>query len=195
MVAVGGPRHLLNKAAAWCIAQKHSLGRVSTYEHCKRFISNPKGLLDPAFFDESPGHHAAPRTPKRTQRHPAAHTYLPANRLGVRKGVGTQPHPLCGVEVVGVVPPFGNASPLPATAGAQTTDPSGPYRKIENSSTFAAGTRHMGYQRERPIHLEMTPLPLSTGAHRGARAAEWDFTNWCHASGYDASDQDARRHV
>jgi hypothetical protein len=26
-----------------------------------------------------------------------------------------------------------------------------------------------------------------------ARAAEWDFTNWCHASGYDASDSDARR--
>jgi hypothetical protein len=26
-----------------------------------------------------------------------------------------------------------------------------------------------------------------------ARAAEWDFTNWCHASGYDASDLDARR--
>ena len=26
-----------------------------------------------------------------------------------------------------------------------------------------------------------------------ARAAEWDFTNWCHASGYDASDPDARR--
>ena len=26
-----------------------------------------------------------------------------------------------------------------------------------------------------------------------ARAAEWDFTNWCHASGFDASDPDARR--
>ena len=26
-----------------------------------------------------------------------------------------------------------------------------------------------------------------------ARAAEWDFTNWCYASGYDASDPDARR--
>ena len=25
-----------------------------------------------------------------------------------------------------------------------------------------------------------------------ARAVEWDFTNWCHASGYDPSDQDAR---
>ena len=22
-------------------------------------------------------------------------------------------------------------------------------------------------------------------------AAEWDFTNWCYASGYDANDQDA----
>jgi hypothetical protein len=26
-----------------------------------------------------------------------------------------------------------------------------------------------------------------------ARAADWDFTNWCHASGYDACDPDARR--
>jgi hypothetical protein len=26
-----------------------------------------------------------------------------------------------------------------------------------------------------------------------ARAVDWDFTNWCHASGYDASDPDARR--
>jgi hypothetical protein len=26
-----------------------------------------------------------------------------------------------------------------------------------------------------------------------ARAADWDFTNWCYASGYDARDPDARR--
>jgi hypothetical protein len=26
-----------------------------------------------------------------------------------------------------------------------------------------------------------------------ARAVDWEFTNWCHASGYDASDPDARR--
>ena len=26
-----------------------------------------------------------------------------------------------------------------------------------------------------------------------ARAADWNFTNWCHASGSDASDPDARR--
>jgi len=26
-----------------------------------------------------------------------------------------------------------------------------------------------------------------------ARAADWDFASWCHASGYDASDPDARR--
>jgi hypothetical protein len=26
-----------------------------------------------------------------------------------------------------------------------------------------------------------------------ARAADWDFTNWCYASGYDASDPDVRR--
>jgi hypothetical protein len=26
-----------------------------------------------------------------------------------------------------------------------------------------------------------------------ARAADWEFTNWCCASGYDASDPDARR--
>jgi hypothetical protein len=26
-----------------------------------------------------------------------------------------------------------------------------------------------------------------------ARAIDWDFTNWCDVSGYDASDPDARR--
>jgi hypothetical protein len=26
-----------------------------------------------------------------------------------------------------------------------------------------------------------------------ARAADWDFTNWCYASRYDASDPNARR--
>jgi hypothetical protein len=26
-----------------------------------------------------------------------------------------------------------------------------------------------------------------------ARAVDWDFSNWCYASGYDASDPDARR--
>jgi len=26
-----------------------------------------------------------------------------------------------------------------------------------------------------------------------AREVEWDFTSWCYASGYDASDPDARR--
>jgi hypothetical protein len=26
-----------------------------------------------------------------------------------------------------------------------------------------------------------------------ARGADWDFTSWCYASGYDASDADARR--
>jgi hypothetical protein len=26
-----------------------------------------------------------------------------------------------------------------------------------------------------------------------ARAINWDFTNWCYVSGYDASDPDARR--
>ncbi len=26
-----------------------------------------------------------------------------------------------------------------------------------------------------------------------ARAADWDFTNWCYASGHDPSDPDARR--
>jgi hypothetical protein len=25
-----------------------------------------------------------------------------------------------------------------------------------------------------------------------ARAVSWDFSDWCHASGYDASDPDAR---
>jgi hypothetical protein len=27
----------------------------------------------------------------------------------------------------------------------------------------------------------------------GARAVDWDFSNWCYVSGYDASDLDARR--
>jgi hypothetical protein len=27
----------------------------------------------------------------------------------------------------------------------------------------------------------------------GARAADWDFSSWCYASGYDSSDPDARR--
>jgi hypothetical protein len=26
-----------------------------------------------------------------------------------------------------------------------------------------------------------------------ARAVDWDFSTWCYASGYDASDPDARR--
>jgi hypothetical protein len=26
-----------------------------------------------------------------------------------------------------------------------------------------------------------------------ARAIDWDFTNWCYVSGYDASDPNARR--
>ena len=26
-----------------------------------------------------------------------------------------------------------------------------------------------------------------------ARTADWDFNNWCYASGHDASDPDARR--
>ena len=26
----------------------------------------------------------------------------------------------------------------------------------------------------------------------GARAVDWDFTTWCYASGYEASDPDAR---
>ena len=26
-----------------------------------------------------------------------------------------------------------------------------------------------------------------------ARALDWDFTNWCYVSGYDASDPNARR--
>jgi hypothetical protein len=26
----------------------------------------------------------------------------------------------------------------------------------------------------------------------GARAVNWDFTTWCHASGHDATDADAR---
>jgi hypothetical protein len=32
-----------------------------------------------------------------------------------------------------------------------------------------------------------------TGLIAEARAADWDFTNWCYASGYDTSDPEARR--
>jgi len=37
------------------------------------------------------------------------------------------------------------------------------------------------------------PADNSYGPSRRSRAADWDFVNWCYASGYDASDPDARR--
>jgi hypothetical protein len=40
-----------------------------------------------------------------------------------------------------------------------------------------------------PPHQPITLTDLVAGA----RAVEWDFTAWCYASGYDASDRDARR--
>ena len=40
-----------------------------------------------------------------------------------------------------------------------------------------------------PPRQTMTLTDLITEA----RAVDWDFTNWCYASGYDASDPDARR--
>jgi len=40
-----------------------------------------------------------------------------------------------------------------------------------------------------PPHQEIAIADLVVEA----RAADWDFTNWCLASGYDASDPDARR--
>jgi len=40
-----------------------------------------------------------------------------------------------------------------------------------------------------PPHQEIAIADLVAEA----RAADWDFTNWCLASGYDASDPDARR--
>jgi hypothetical protein len=39
-----------------------------------------------------------------------------------------------------------------------------------------------------PPHQPITLTDLVAGA----RAVGWDFTNWCYASGYDASDPDAR---
>jgi hypothetical protein len=39
-----------------------------------------------------------------------------------------------------------------------------------------------------PPHQPVTLTDLIAGA----RAVEWDFTTWCYASGYDASDLDAR---
>jgi hypothetical protein len=39
-----------------------------------------------------------------------------------------------------------------------------------------------------PPHQPITLMDLVAGA----RAVDWDFTTWCYASGYDASDPDAR---
>jgi hypothetical protein len=39
-----------------------------------------------------------------------------------------------------------------------------------------------------PPHQPITLTDLVAGA----RAVEWDFASWCYASGYDASDPDAR---
>jgi hypothetical protein len=40
-----------------------------------------------------------------------------------------------------------------------------------------------------PPHRSATIMDLIAGA----RAVDWDFTSWCHASGHDAGDPDARR--
>jgi hypothetical protein len=40
-----------------------------------------------------------------------------------------------------------------------------------------------------PPHQPITLMDLVAEA----RAIDWDFTNWCDVSGYDASDPDARR--
>jgi hypothetical protein len=41
---------------------------------------------------------------------------------------------------------------------------------------------------EPPPHQPITLMDLVAEA----RAVDWDFATWCHVSGYDASDQDAR---
>src|SRR5262249_47269014 len=46
------------------------------------------------------------------------------------------------------------------------------------------------YQAEHAIRERLAALDPGNAE---ARAADWDFNNWCHASGYDASDPDARR--
>ena len=38
----------------------------------------------------------------------------------------------------------------------------------------------------RSLHATLTDLIAE------ARAVDWDFTNWCNVSGYDATDPDAR---
>jgi hypothetical protein len=47
----------------------------------------------------------------------------------------------------------------------------------------------------RSLELDWPPHQPSTLTEliAGARAVDWDFTTWCYASGYDASDPDARR--
>jgi hypothetical protein len=39
-----------------------------------------------------------------------------------------------------------------------------------------------------PRHQPITLMDMVAGA----RAVDWDFTTWCYASGYEASDPDAR---
>jgi hypothetical protein len=48
---------------------------------------------------------------------------------------------------------------------------------------------------ERSLEEDWPASPPTTIAELvgEARAADWDFTGWCYASGYDASDPDARR--
>ena len=44
------------------------------------------------------------------------------------------------------------------------------------------------FDADSPPHQPITLTELIAGA----RALGWDFTNWCYASGHDASDPDAR---
>ena len=51
----------------------------------------------------------------------------------------------------------------------------------------------MGLARLLELDWPASPPTTITDLIGEARAADWDFTNWCCASGYDASDPEARR--
>ena len=43
------------------------------------------------------------------------------------------------------------------------------------------------------LDADCPPSQALTELVAEARAVDWDFTNWCYTSGYDASDPDVRR--
>jgi hypothetical protein len=64
----------------------------------------------------------------------------------------------------------------------------------ESPSVWGAVSRSLEKVAWSPPRTELAHQPITLAVLiAGARAVEWDFTNWCYASGYDASDPNARR--